>query len=92
MCVGIPCQILSIDSAGVMPMGSVSMAGIEKKVCMAYVPEAKVGDYVLIQQGFAITCMDQCEAEESLRTWQELGVLDCEGKPADSACVVFPKI
>lgn len=75
MCIGIPCRILSIGD-GIMPMGNVEAAGELQNVCMAYVPEAKVGDYVVIQNGFAMNLLSAEEAKLSLETWADLGVLD----------------
>ena len=74
MCVGVPCQILSI-TPGVMPMGRIDVAGQVQDACMAYVPEARVGDYVLIQHGFAMNLLTPEEAQESLDTWRELGMI-----------------
>lgn len=74
MCVGVPCQILSI-TPGVMPMGRIDVAGQVQDACMAYVPEAQVGDYVLIQNGFAMNLLTAEEAQESLDTWRELGMI-----------------
>lgn len=75
MCVGVPCRILSITD-GPMPMGRIDVAGQVQDACMAYVPEAKVGDYVLIQNGFAMNLLTPQEARESLETWFELGMVD----------------
>lgn len=74
MCVGVPCKILSIES-GVMPMGRIDVAGQVQDACMAYLPEASVGDYVLIQNGFAMNLLTAEEAQESLDTWRELGMI-----------------
>ena len=74
MCVGVPCQILS-TTPGVMPMGRIDVAGQVQDACMAYVPEARVGDYVLIQNGFAMNLLTPEEAQESLDTWRELGMI-----------------
>lgn len=74
MCVGVPCRILSI-SPGVMPMGRIDVAGQVQDACMAYVPEAQVGDYVLIQNGFAMNLLTAEEAQTSLDTWRELGMI-----------------
>lgn len=74
MCVGVPCKILSIEP-GVMPMGRIDVAGQIQDACMAYVPEAQVGDYVLIQNGFAMSLMSPEEARESLETWVDLGMV-----------------
>ncbi|MCI6584193.1 MAG: HypC/HybG/HupF family hydrogenase formation chaperone [Mobiluncus porci] len=75
MCVGVPCRILSI-TPGLMPMGRIDVAGQVQDACMAYVPEAKVGDYVLIQNGFAMDLLTPEEARESLETWVDLGMVD----------------
>ena len=78
MCLGVPGKIVSIDPATVdtMPMGRVSFAGIVKDVCLAYVPEAKVDDYVLVHVGFAISRIDEKEAGEVFRFLEEMGELE----------------
>ncbi len=55
MCLGVPGKILEI-TPGLpgMPMGRVSFGGVAKEVCLAYVPEAAVGDYVIVHAGFAL--------------------------------------
>ncbi|STY83844.1 HypC/HybG/HupF family hydrogenase formation chaperone [Mobiluncus mulieris] len=77
MCVGVPCRILSIGD-GPMPMGRIDVVGQIQDVCLAYVPEAKVGDYVLIQNGFAMSLLTVEEAEQSLETWVDLGMVEPE--------------
>lgn len=59
-------------------MGQVDFAGIIKDVCLAYVPEIAVGDYTIVHVGFAITRLDEASAQESLRLFAELGVLQAE--------------
>ena len=80
MCLGVPGKVLSIaDDALGMRMGKVSFAGITKEVCLAYVPEAEVGDYVIVHVGFAISIVDEEEAGkvfEYLQEMDELGELD----------------
>jgi hydrogenase expression/formation protein HypC len=80
MCLGVPGKVLSIaDDPFGMPMGKVSFAGITKEVCMAYTPEAEVGDYVVVHVGFAISKIDEAEAVkvfEYLKEMDELGELD----------------
>ena len=51
-------------------MGKVEFGGIVKDVCLAYTPEARVGDYVLVHVGFAISRIDEAEAEEMFGTWR----------------------
>ena len=64
MCLAVPGKILSIDdSAGeLMRQGKVSFGGIVKDVNLAYTPEAKVGDYVVVHVGFALNTVDEEEA------------------------------
>jgi hydrogenase expression/formation protein HypC len=80
MCLGVPGQVLSIDQDPLgMRMGKVSFAGITKQVCMAYTPEAEVGDYVVVHVGFSISRIDEAEARkvfEFLEEMDELGELD----------------
>ena len=65
MCLAVPGKIIQIDKAeGFMTDGKVDFAGIIKDVCLAYVPEAKVGDYVIVHAGFAIKTIDRDEADE----------------------------
>ncbi|MDR0782794.1 MAG: HypC/HybG/HupF family hydrogenase formation chaperone [Propionibacteriaceae bacterium] len=72
MCVAAPLPILDI-TAGPMPMGHVELNGVPFSCCFAYVPEAQVGDYVLVNNGFAIEIIDPISAAESLAVFAELG-------------------
>ena len=78
MCLGIPGRVTHIYEADGVPMGRVDFAGIVKDVCLAYVPEVAVGDYTIVHVGFAITRLDEQAAQESLRLFAELGVLQEE--------------
>jgi len=68
MCLAIPGEILEIfDVAdGELPTGRVSFGGVTKHVCLAYVPDAVVGDYVLVHAGFAIASVGEHHAREML--------------------------
>ena len=74
MCVAVPARIVSIDE-GAMPMARVERGGEEMDCCLAYVPEAVVGDHVLVQHGFAVELLDPKSAAESLAAFVELGIL-----------------
>jgi hydrogenase expression/formation protein HypC len=77
MCLAVPGKVLSIDRSVQPMMGQVSFGGIEKKVCIEWVPDVQVGDYVIVHVGFAISKMDEKEAEETLRLFEEIdGGLD----------------
>jgi hydrogenase expression/formation protein HypC len=64
MCLGIPGKLVEVHSQDNLPMGKVEFGGILKEVCLAYTPEAQVGDYVIVHVGFAISRIDVAEAEE----------------------------
>lgn len=73
MCLAIPGKISGLhDSAGV-PMAKVDFGGITRDACMSYLPEAIVGDYVLVHVGFAISRLDE---EEAAKTYQYLSEMD----------------
>lgn len=69
MCLGIPGKIVEKFEVGGLEMGKISFGGLIKEVCLAYVPEAEVGDYAVIHVGFAISRIDE---EEALRTYEIL--------------------
>ncbi|HTM29830.1 MAG TPA: HypC/HybG/HupF family hydrogenase formation chaperone [Vicinamibacterales bacterium] len=76
MCLAIPGRIVTID--GVDPMlrsGKVDFAGIQKRVNLSYVPEARVGDYVLVHVGFAISTVDESEAAQVFEYLKAMGDL-----------------
>lgn len=75
MCLGIPGKILSVRE-GDLRTGSVDFGGIVKDVCLAYVPEANPGDYVIVHVGFAITRVEEAEAARVFRYLEEIGELE----------------
>ena len=64
MCLALPGKLIEIAARDNVPVGKVSFGGILKEVCLAYTPEAQVGDYVLVHVGFAISRIEEHEAEE----------------------------
>ena len=67
MCLAVPGKIVSIaDDEPLLRMGRVSFGGIIKQVSLAYVPEAVVGDYVIVHVGFALSILNRDEAEQTL--------------------------
>jgi hydrogenase expression/formation protein HypC len=85
MCLAIPGKITSISGEDpLMRTGKVDFGGILKDVSLAYVPEAQLGDYVIVHVGFALSRVDEAEAQQVfqyLREMEELSELD-EGKAA----------
>jgi hydrogenase expression/formation protein HypC len=76
MCLAVPGRILSIEGDDpLLRAGRVDFAGIQKRVNLSYVPEAKVGDYVLVHVGFAISTVDEAEAEQVLSYLKQMGDL-----------------
>ncbi len=78
MCLGIPGKITEIYEKDSLRMAKVDFGGIVKEACLAYTPEAKVGDYALIHVGFAISLMDEEEAQATLKLLDEVSELDNE--------------
>lgn len=66
MCLGVPGRIIEIYESGGLLMGKVDFGGATREACLAYVPEAKVGDYTLIHVGFALNLISEEEAQETL--------------------------
>ncbi|MDA8249334.1 MAG: HypC/HybG/HupF family hydrogenase formation chaperone [Rhodospirillales bacterium] len=79
MCLAIPGQLLSVEGNDPLTrQGRVSFAGLVKQANLAYVPDVKVGDYVLVHAGFAIAVIDQAEAVKTLDYLAEIGSEDVE--------------
>ena len=85
MCLGVPGKVLTVEeNAQGMAMGTVSFAGVNKEVCLAYVPEAKPGDYVIVHVGFAISIVSEQEAEETFELLRQMGELaELEERPEE---------
>jgi len=76
MCLAIPGRILSMSEGDpILRTGRVDFDGIVKEINLAYVPEAGIGDYVLVHVGFAITVIDQAEAARVLGHLRQIGEL-----------------
>lgn len=78
MCLGIPGKITEVYEKDSLKMAKVDFGGITKEACLAYIPEAEVGQYALIHVGFAISLMNEEEAQETLKLLQEMADLDSE--------------
>jgi len=73
MCLGIPGQVARIFDRDGLLMGTVDYGGVRKEVCLAYVPDVTVGEFVVVHVGFAITKVDQAEAERTLGVLRAMG-------------------
>ncbi|GAB4546111.1 MAG: HypC/HybG/HupF family hydrogenase formation chaperone [Anaerolineales bacterium] len=78
MCLSVPGKIETVYEEGALKMGKVNFGGIVKEICLDYVPEAQAGEYVLVHVGFAISVIDDEEAQARLETIRELGNLEEE--------------
>jgi len=90
VCLGVPGRVLTVEeNAQGMIMGTVSFAGVNKEICLAYVPEAKPDDYVIVHAGFAISIINEQEAGETFEILRRMGELadleeESEGAPGVS--------
>jgi hydrogenase expression/formation protein HypC len=82
MCLAVPGKIVSIEGSDpLLRSGKVDFAGIVKRINLAYVPDARVGDYVLVHVGFAINTIDESEARQVFDYLRQMGELnDLEDK------------
>jgi len=78
MCLAVPGRIVDIYEVAGLRMGRVDFGGVVKEACLEYVREAEVGEYALIHVGFAIERLDEAEAQQTLRLFQEAGLLAVE--------------
>ena len=76
MCLAIPGKITELFESDGMKMAKVSFSGMVKQVCLEYTPEAVPGDYVLVHVGFALSRIDEAEAERTYKLLEELGQLE----------------
>jgi hydrogenase expression/formation protein HypC len=84
MCLAIPGKLVEIESESQPKMGKVSFGGILRQVCVDWVPDVKVGEYVIVHVGFAISKMDEKEALETLRLFDEIDASLNDLQPPDS--------
>lgn len=74
MCLAVPAKILSFDESNPdIKMGKVDFSGAITDVCMEWLPEAKVGDYVLVHVGTALSLVDENDALETIKALKEMG-------------------
>ena len=77
MCLGIPGRIVELRDDTGLAMGVVDFGGVRREVCLAYVQdEARLGDYVIVHVGFAISMVDEAEARRTFEVLREMSQLD----------------
>ena len=81
MCLAVPGKIVSIDESNPdLKMAKVNFGGVSKDVCIQWLDDVNIGDYVLVHVGFALNKVDEKDAEETLRILREMGDIE-EGNP-----------
>jgi hydrogenase expression/formation protein HypC len=78
MCLALPGQIVRIEDEDGVAMAAVNFGGVEKQVCLAYLPDVTVGEYVVVHVGFAIQRLDEASALATLASFESLGILEDE--------------
>lgn len=82
MCLAVPGKLISTSGDGLERSGKVSFGGIIKEVSLAYVPEAQVGDYVIVHVGFALSTVDESEAHRVFEYLEQMDELEeISGQP-----------
>ena len=82
MCLGVPGKITEIYEKDGLRMGKIDFGGVIREACLAYVPEANLGDYTVIHVGFAISRLSEQEAHETLAILKDIMDLEEEVGPA----------
>ncbi|RJQ40063.1 MAG: HypC/HybG/HupF family hydrogenase formation chaperone [Anaerolineaceae bacterium] len=75
MCLGVPGKILKIYEDNSIKMSEVDFNGVTMKVCLETTPQAKIGDYVIVHAGFAISLLEESEALETLAMLDQISKL-----------------
>jgi hydrogenase expression/formation protein HypC len=75
MCLAVPGKVLAVAGEQEFRTGQVSFGGVVKQVSLAYAPEANVGDYVIVHVGFAISVVDEQEAQHTFEYLRQMGEL-----------------
>ena len=75
MCLGIPGKVIEIREDARLRMGRVDFGGVRKEACLSYVPDVRLGDYVVVHVGFAISQVDEEEALRTLELLEQMGDL-----------------
>lgn len=78
MCLGVPAKIVDLYEKDGLQMARVDFGGVERETCLAYVPEAKVGDYCIVHVGFALNLLSEEEAKETMELLKEISDFGAE--------------
>jgi hydrogenase expression/formation protein HypC len=78
MCLGVPGKIVELYEQNGLHMGKVDFGGVFREACLDYLPQAEVGNYVVIHVGFAISLLSEREAAETLAALREVSDINAE--------------
>ncbi|MBM2613964.1 HypC/HybG/HupF family hydrogenase formation chaperone [Actinoplanes sp. LDG1-06] len=78
MCLAVPGRVLAVTEVDGVPTAEVDFGGVRKSVCLQYVPDAAVGEYVVVHVGFAIQRLDEQSAQRTLAEFERMGYLEEE--------------
>ena len=78
MCLAVPGRVMSLETRDDTPMAEVDFGGVRKEVCLQYIPDVKIGEYVVVHVGFAIQRLDEQSAMDTLANFEKLGILEEE--------------
>jgi hydrogenase expression/formation protein HypC len=84
MCLGVPGKIIEQYEANGLPMGKIDFGGTVREACLAYVPDAQIGDYTVIHVGFAISRLSEEEAQATLEILRDMVDIAEEIGPGNS--------
>jgi hydrogenase expression/formation protein HypC len=78
MCLAVPGKVVAVEAGHDPLTGLVDFGGVRKSVCLEYVPDVRVGEYVIVHVGFALQKLDAAAARASLELFEQLGLLEEE--------------
>ena len=78
MCLAVPGRVVAVYEQDGTTMADVDFGGLRKEVCLQYIPDAAVDEYVIVHVGFAIQRLDEQSAQETLASFEKLGILEEE--------------
>jgi len=85
MCLAIPGKIVEISESGGIKMCKVDFSGVLQDACIETVPEAKIGDYIIVHAGFALNILSEEEAHQTLEALHQLSLIDAEIRANEKA-------
>ncbi|MFG2881920.1 HypC/HybG/HupF family hydrogenase formation chaperone [Streptomyces sp. NPDC048297] len=78
MCLAVPGKVVAIDEGADPLTGLIDFGGVRKQACLEYLPDVRVGEYVIVHVGFALQRLDEESARASLELFEQLGLLEEE--------------